>query len=471
MPNDEVSFDLYDQQDVGGEDALKAVASKLYGGTADGKGRQSWSTLLFQRKGSVLWRVIPQSLVGGVIAFCLVVVKQAYKCPDFLADDPDYHQMCWFLPELKHPFVVQIFSIILSFVIVRRNDIAVDRYFDGMENVHVMSSRWMDCFTSLMGFLRASADLHPADSRKQESCVAIGLAMLHWATLAHALAVNSLQCTQLGIDEKIWEFRVHQVEPPDNMSLTSDSYEKSEGIGTGSKSKGGGASESRSRARSVKQAVSAERRVSISADTGIAQIKENKTSMRELGKLGVYGPVTKEETTRLHSATDKVAIVLMWMEEAVTRGQIQGVILTAPPILARVYNELGSGLQGFNAAYRIALVPFPLCFAQMIGWCLVVFVILCPACTFVFTGGEILTSTLTWFSLMGFWGLNRIAIELENPFGCEVSHLPLAELHHAYVEGIGEMHIHPMPEYKWAQKEDGSSNLPGLLRNLASAGK
>merc|ERR1719284_1154181 len=101
------------------------------------------------------------------------------------------------------------------------------------------------------------------------------------------------------------------------------------------------------------------------------------------------------------------------MEEAISRAQVQGVLLVAPPILARVYNELGNGLMGFNSAYRIALVPFPFCFSQMIGWCLVVFVFLCPIVAYVFTGGEMLTSALTFCSLMGFWGLNRIAIEPE----------------------------------------------------------
>jgi predicted membrane chloride channel (bestrophin family) len=212
--------------------------------------------------------------------------------------------------------------------------------------------------------------------------------------------------------------------------------------------------------------MSANKRVSITAE-GIPRERIHKKAMRELGKLGVFGKVTEEEQSRLHGATDKVAIVLMWMEEAVSRAQVQGVLLIAPPIMARVYNELGAGLEGFNGAFRIALVPFPFCFSQMIGWCLVVFVVLCPMVAFVFTGGEILTSVLTFCSLMGFWGLNRIALELENPFGCEVNHLPLAELHHAFVEALGEMHIHPMPEYKWNTGQ-GAAALPQLRRNLVA---
>merc|ERR1719313_1759969 len=148
-----------------------------------------------------------------------------------------------------------------------------------------------------------------------------------------------------------------------------------------------------------------EKRVSITEGVGVE--KAEKGNKRQIMKLGVYGKLAPEEVQRLNGSTDKVAIVLMWMEEAVSRAQVQGVILTAPPILGRVYGEMGSGLQGYNEAYRIALVPFPFCFAQMIGWCLVVFLFLCPVVAFVFTSGEYLTVSLSFVALVGFWGLNR----------------------------------------------------------------
>lgn len=283
--------------------------------------------------------------------------------------------------------------------------------------------------------------------------MAVGLAMLHWGTLAHALAINSLQTTQLGLEEKIWEFRVAELEPPENLVLDSE-QEMNE-----MKEK---ASKARSRSSLQKAAIQADKRLSI--DGGVAVEKKQNVLKRDLLKLGIYGKLVNEEIQRLHGATDKVAIVLMWMEEAVSRAQVQGILLTAPPILARVYAEIGNGLEGYNEAYRVALVPFPFCFAQMIGWCLVVFLFLCPAVSYVFTGGAALTTVLTFFSLVGFWGLNRIAIELENPFGTEINHLPLAEMHHAYVEALGEMHQHPMPEYQWKDATVGNKKLPPFKR-------
>lgn len=423
-----------------GEEELKNIQDRLYGG--DLLSRTSFAKTLFRRRGSVLLRVLPISALGAVFAFILVQIR-TFAGEDFYG-----------LPELRHPFVVQVYGIILSFVIVARTKVALGRYFNGLGDVHAMSTRWVDSFTSLLGFLRSSADLHAPGSPKQEACVAIGLAMLHWGSLAHALAINSLQTTQLGLDERIWEGRIVELEPPENITLDSDL--PLEDMKTS-------AAKAKSRSKMQSSAMAAEKRVSIQDDGRAIEKGMEGETKRALQKLGVYGRLVPEEAQRLHGATDKVAIVLMWMEEAVSRAQVQGVLLTAPPILARVYAELGNGLEGFNEAYRIALVPFPLCFAQLIAWCLVIFVFLCPAVAYVFTGGVALTSLLTLFGLAGFWGLNRIAIELENPYGVEVNHLPLAEMHHAYVEALGEMHQHPMPEYKW-KTEPGQPSLPYFKR-------
>jgi uncharacterized membrane protein YdjX (TVP38/TMEM64 family)/predicted membrane chloride channel (bestrophin family) len=448
---------MHDHSDLTGEAQVRALAAQMYvGGIRSRQGWRQFVTILFRTRGSVIVKAIPVSLVGALLAFIMVLWRTR---------DPDM----WMLPELGHPFVVQVFGIILSFVVVARCNVALDRYFDGIEHVHRMSSRWIDAFTSLLGFLRSSYDLHPGDSPKKEACVALGLAMLHWSTLAHAVAINVLQCTQLGVDEAIWEPRISVLEPPTQASLDKQLQGSSSAASTKSRvSHSSRTDRARSRASLMKGAMIAERRVSLTQSDGldgrIGVDKENTKARRDLVRLGVYGEPTADEVRSLHGATDKVAIVLMWMEEAISRAQVQSILLTAPPILGRVYNELGSGLAGFNSAYRIALVPFPFCFAQMIGWCLVVFLFLCPAVAFVFTGGEILTSSLTFCCLMGFWGLNRIAMELENPFGCEVNHLPMAELHHAFAEAIGEMHENPMPEYQW--ESAAGVYLGGIKRNL-----
>merc|ERR1719313_2499411 len=113
-------------------------------------------------------------------------------------------------------------------------------------------------------------------------------------------------------------------------------------------------------------------------------------------------------------------------------------ILTAAPIVSRVYQELSNGMLGYNQAYKIALVQFPFAFAQMLTIFLLAFVLACPIAIFVFTGGEFLTPALTLFTVLGFWGIHEIAVEVENPFGTDPNHLPLKPLHDSVCEALFE---------------------------------
>merc|ERR1719230_1864333 len=98
----------------------------------DGTAKQSFFTQLFRMRGTVIitWRTLLFSGGSALVAFGLVMMAT-------IDDENPY--ISWLLPELYHPFVVQTFAIILSFVIVARNNIAVGRYFDGFEHVHTMS--------------------------------------------------------------------------------------------------------------------------------------------------------------------------------------------------------------------------------------------------------------------------------------------------------------------------------------------
>merc|ERR1719171_3279429 len=97
----QVVFDLYEQDDISGEDELKKIANLTYGG--GGQARQSFCSLLCRRRGSVIIKVLPISAIGALFALILVVMKTLWECPDNLkkADELgiEYNAQCWFLPE------------------------------------------------------------------------------------------------------------------------------------------------------------------------------------------------------------------------------------------------------------------------------------------------------------------------------------------------------------------------------------
>merc|ERR1719379_3165633 len=67
------------------------------------------------------------------------------------------------LPEIEHPFAVQIFALILGYVIVFRTNMALSRYRDGMANMQLMTSKWSDAYMQLKAFVCA----------EQSSCTAL----------------------------------------------------------------------------------------------------------------------------------------------------------------------------------------------------------------------------------------------------------------------------------------------------------
>jgi len=82
----------------------------------------------------------------------------------------------------------------------------------------------------------------------------------------------------------------------------------------------------------------------------------------------------------------------------------------------------------------------------MLTMLLVIFLFLGPFLTAVFTGGEILTPTLSLFMTLGFWVCQEIACELEDPFGVEANHLPLGLVHKTVLENLLDISLTVLPE-------------------------
>lgn len=72
---------------------------------------------------------------------------------------------------------------------------------------------------------------------------------------------------------------------------------------------------------------------------------------------------------------------------------------------------------GFNNCLKIADVPFPLPFAQLLGLLLVAFSLLIPMYVITFTRNPVAGPLLSFMLFESIWCLNEVAKELENPFG------------------------------------------------------
>jgi len=130
----------------------------------------------------------------------------------------------------------------------------------------------------------------------------------------------------------------------------------------------------------------------------------------------------------LMEAHDKCEVCLQWIQRLIGEANETQTIKVAPPILSRVYNQLGNGIVNLNNARKITEFPIPFPLAQMITfmllfhWGITAFVCAASVQTTFWAG---LISFVVVFS---FWSINYIAVELEQPFGDDANDLPLNDM-------------------------------------------
>lgn len=130
----------------------------------------------------------------------------------------------------------------------------------------------------------------------------------------------------------------------------------------------------------------------------------------------------------LETCPDKCEVALQWIQRLIVESNEKEMLKIAPPILSRVFNELGNGIVNLNNARKIKdfLIPFPL--AQMI----MVMLLFHTAFTPLVCAATVETTTwaamLTFVVVFSYWSVLYIALELEMPFGDDPNDLPLREM-------------------------------------------
>jgi len=114
----------------------------------------------------------------------------------------------------------------------------------------------------------------------------------------------------------------------------------------------------------------------------------------------------------------------------------------APPILSRVYNQLGNGIVNLNNARKITDFPIPFPFAQMVTMMLLVHFIVTAVMCAVSVSNLFWAGFLAFFVVFSFWSVNYIAVELEMPFGDDANDLPLQDMQEDFIKSLKTL-MHP----------------------------
>jgi hypothetical protein len=109
-----------------------------------------------------------------------------------------------------------------------------------------------------------------------------------------------------------------------------------------------------------------------------------------------------------------------------------------PPIQSRIYQEISNAMVGFQNCVKIADVPFPFPYAQLLSVLVFAFALITPVAVACFTRSFIAGPIFTMLVWSAIWCVNEVAKELENPFGMDVNDICLEDLHASFVSVLEE---------------------------------
>jgi len=159
--------------------------------------------------------------------------------------------------------------------------------------------------------------------------------------------------------------------------------------------------------------------------TAIQQVSTTKIKNYELIDMQDFDPKSMEY---LIECPDRCEVCLQWIQRLIGEASDSETIKVAPPILSRVYNQLGNGIVNLRNARKITDFPIPFPLAQMITlmlltrWVSTAFI--CAASV----ENSFWACRLTFIVTFSFWSIHYIAVELEQPFGDDANDLPLHDM-------------------------------------------
>lgn len=324
----------------------------------------------------------------------------------------------WFSAAIDHPLAVQVLGIMFAFLVTNRVTRAIGRWWDGLMALNQMYRCMYDAFSFIMFNVKKEQkmldiqlkrtdlpdeDIEWAQNRLQK-LQDFSQKMIHWFSLMNALSLGTLKYGE----EKCLE----------NISCKYEDFEWLTGAKPRIKMKKSG-----------------------SKMNALTDAFEKSTSKTFDQALTYIGEISPEEAALLGDVEDKMYLAIQWIMQALVIADAEKIIDMAPPILNRVYILVQDGIGAYLQAYKIAAVPYPYPLAQMMTMLMYAFVGLMPIIIEKFTKSLMLTPALSFLIILCYWGLNRVAREMENPFGEDPNDLPLHDFCASFNDNIEQMTV------------------------------
>merc|ERR1719313_652155 len=141
----------------------------------------------------------------------------------------------------------------------------------------------------------------------------------------------------------------------------------------------------------------------------------------------------------LDGTFDPCEVSLQWIQRLIVHAEANQIIKVAPPILSRVYNQLGNGIVKLCEARKIAKFSIPFPFAQMVTIMLLTHWVMAAVVCATSIESRVWSTLLSFAVILSFWSINYIALELEDPFGDDANDLPLHDMQKDLNKSIKEL--------------------------------
>lgn len=397
--------------------------------------------LLYDNRGR--WRLILH-LYGSIYrrVWFAFLTMAAYSVTLFVIGRRFRHHA----PAMDHPFAAQSLSTLIAFVVCFRVNIAWARFWESCREVATMISKWCDAFSQLQGFITStikqrgdSADVGLLEHTRFE--------VTHFFSLLSAVSVERLMRGDIRRMEMrrrkgvAWSAQVVEREHLRSIDLTGATNLFPMRVLVLSRNSAG--SDFLVQSDCCSHGVPSRWRSFSFGHRGQSRIVIRSQDSWQT-PLSVIGECSKEELTALRRSKDRVTLLLQWINEVVTNMTPD---LNVPaPIMSRVFQEMSNGALGYSQAEKLADIPFPFIFAQLLAVAMFFIAILAPITFTIITGDSWLTPLISTVVVICFWALNEIAKELENPFGDEPNNVPLVDEHERFVSVLCEMHGQTLPK-------------------------
>mmetsp|Transcript_71141 Transcript_71141/g.206009 ORF Transcript_71141/g.206009 Transcript_71141/m.206009 type:complete len:613 (-) Transcript_71141:14-1852(-) len=140
----------------------------------------------------------------------------------------------------------------------------------------------------------------------------------------------------------------------------------------------------------------------------------------------------------LAKSTDKVEVILQWVQRSTILNMTTGVLASPPPVMSRAFQEISRGVVNLQNARKIADFPFPFPYAQIAAAMLFIHWAVFPVMASLALTPPI-AAVLCFGVVFFLWSVHFTAMGLEHPFGTEDNDLPMEQMQREWNKSLATL--------------------------------